>query len=126
MKYRERSPEMQCERCKCEIEEGEEREHYGQTLCEDCYMDALSPSKACDPWAVHRARTFKSEEGSELNETQTKVLEILKETGGAEPGYIIQKLKIKPADLQREIAPLRHLELIRGEMRDGKRIIRLW
>lgn len=41
---------MQCDRCKNVIEEGEEREHAGRILCEDCYMDALSPARTCDPW----------------------------------------------------------------------------
>ncbi len=29
-------------------------------------------------------------------------------------------------DLEREIATLRHMEKVRGELRQGKRIIRLW
>ena len=47
---------MECERCKDIIESGEEREYAGRVLCEDCYMDALSPAKTCDPWAVHSAK----------------------------------------------------------------------
>jgi len=49
----------ECERCGSRIHEGEEREHSGQVLCEDCYMDRLSPPRTCDPWAVHTARSFK-------------------------------------------------------------------
>jgi hypothetical protein len=49
---------MQCDRCQANIEPGEEEQHLGQTLCEDCYMDALSPVKTCDPWAVHSAKSF--------------------------------------------------------------------
>jgi hypothetical protein len=29
---------MKCDRCNATIEEGEEREHFGQLRCEDCYM----------------------------------------------------------------------------------------
>ena len=43
---------MKCERCKTVIAEGEEKELYSQILCEDCYMDLLSPAKGFDPWAV--------------------------------------------------------------------------
>jgi len=32
---------MKCDRCKTNIEKGEERKLHGQILCEDCYMDAF-------------------------------------------------------------------------------------
>jgi len=119
---------MECERCKAKIEEGEERGLHGQILCEDCYMDALSPPRVCDPWAVHSARSFtnKGGSGTEINATQARILEILRETGGTELKVISERLQIKPSDIEREIAALRHMEKIRGELKDGKRIIRLW
>ena len=119
---------MKCDRCKETIEQGEERELHGQTLCEDCYMDALSPARMCDPWAVHSAKSLSKAGGGnlEINETQAKILRILKETGGAEPRIISERLQLRPSDLEREIAALRHMEKVRGELREGKRIIRLW
>jgi hypothetical protein len=51
---------------------------------------------------------------------------ILKETGGAEPAAIADRLQIKPADLEREVAALRHMEKLRGELRDGKKFLILW
>lgn len=119
---------MQCDRCKENIKETEEREHHGQMLCEDCYMDVLSPAKACDPWAVFTAKSFSKEDGSgaAMTETQSKILQILKETGGAAPEIISAKLQIKPADLEREIATLRHMEKVRGELKAGKKILHLW
>ena len=119
---------MKCDRCRENIEEGEERELHGQILCEDCYIDTLSPAKACDPWAVYSAKSFSKEDGPtvEITETQSKILQILKETGGAEPRIILERLQIKPSDLEREIATLRHMEKVRGELREGKKILRLW
>jgi hypothetical protein len=119
---------MICDSCKEIIEEGEERELHGQNLCEDCYMDALAPAKACDPWAVYSAKSFSKKDGSgvEITETQSKILQILKETGGAQPRVISEMLQIKPADLEREIATLRHMEKVSGELREGKRYLRLW
>jgi hypothetical protein len=119
---------MRCERCKDDIEEGEERELHGQTLCEDCYMDALSPARACDPWAVHSAKSLSRETGTDLatNEIQAKILRILRETGGVDPRELAERLQLKPSDLEREIAALRHMEKVRGELREGKRILRLW
>ena len=119
---------MRCDRCNENIGKGEEKELHGENLCEDCYIDALTPAKACDPWAVYSAKSFSKEDGSdlEITETQSKILQILKETGGAEPGIISERLQIKSSDLEREIATLRHMEKVRGELREGKKIIRLW
>ncbi len=119
---------MLCERCSDPIEKGEERHWHGQTLCEDCYMDALSPARACDPWAVHTAKSMVQQggKGPQLNPTQEKILEILQETGGLEPADLGQRLQIKAPDLERELAALRHMEKIRGELREGKRFILPW
>lgn len=119
---------MDCEKCGDMIEKGDEREHLGRTLCEDCYMDALSPARTCDPWAVHSAQTLaREEEGAlALNRTQVRILDILHETGGVELPELAERLQIKPSDLEREIAALRHMEKVRGELREGKRLIRLW
>jgi len=118
---------MKCEKCNAVIEPGEERDHFGQTLCEDCYMDALSPAKACDPWAVHSAKSLEANTGrSQLNPVQEKILDILKETGGVEPRVLVERLQIRPQDLEREIAALRHMEKVRGEMRDGKKVVIPW
>lgn len=119
---------MICDRCSETMKPGEEHDHLGQHLCEDCYMDALSPVRTCDPWAVHSAQSLaRSKVGAlEVNEIQKEILKILKETGGAEPAALAEKLEIKPADLEREVAALRHMEKIRGELRNGKKFIILW
>lgn len=119
---------MRCDRCKAPIEEGEERELHGQMLCEDCYIDALSPVRACDPWAVHSAKSFLSESdiGHQITEIQARILEILEETGGIEITILSERLRMKTSDVERDIAALRHMEKVRGELRRGKRIIRLW
>jgi hypothetical protein len=86
---------MQCERCKTSIIDGEEKELYGQILCDDCYMDLLSPVKACDPWAVYSAKTFLAKHGHEpqLNQLQQKILELLHEQGPIEPGTLSERLQ---------------------------------
>jgi hypothetical protein len=119
---------MNCDKCGDAIEVGEERELHGRTLCDDCYMDALSPARACDPWAVHSAKSFmkQSIEDPGVNPTQAKILDILQESGGVEAKILVERLQIKPSDLERELASLRHMEKVRGELRDGKKIVRLW
>jgi hypothetical protein len=119
---------MKCDRCNGNIDDGEERELHGRTLCEDCYMDSLSPAKACDPWAVYTAKSFSGEDGAgvEVTEIQAKILRILEETGGTEPETVRERLGVMPAELEREVATLRHMEKVRGELREGKRVLRLW
>ena len=119
---------MICDRCGEHIQAGEEVEHYGQTLCEDCYIQALSPARACDPWAVRSAQSLSQlDEGySELSVTQANILQVLKETGGAEPEVIAEKLGMKLSDLRREFATLRHMEKVRGEKREGGTVVCLW
>ena len=36
---------MKCDKCSTNIEPGEDREHRGQVLCEDCYLDTLDTMK---------------------------------------------------------------------------------
>jgi hypothetical protein len=119
---------MKCDKCGSSIKEGEQLELHGQTLCEDCYMDALSPARACDPWAVHSAKSFAGHKtGSvDLTEIQQKILDILKSTGGVPLDDLAQRLMIRLSDLEREIATLRHMEKVRGALKDGKKIIGLW
>jgi hypothetical protein len=119
---------MQCERCRTVIAEGEEKELYGQTLCEDCYIDLLSPAKACDPWAVYSAKTLIKQQGQEaqLNQLQKEILELLHKEGAIEAGKLPERLQAREADIERELASLRHMEKVRGELRDGKRLVRLW
>ena len=119
---------MKCERCDVIIENGEDMKLHGRMLCEDCYIDLLSPVKACDPWAVHSAKTLLKEQGHELqlNQLQQKILELLREQGPIQPGELSGFLQEKEADIERVLASLRHMEKVRGELRDGKRYVRLW
>jgi hypothetical protein len=121
---------MKCDRCSAAIEPGEERDHSGQTLCEDCYMDVLSPVRACDPWAVHSAKSFEQHTGGSatLTPIQSEILRILEETGGIERAELLKRLegRLTPPQMEREFATLRHMEKARGEKRGGKVFITLW
>lgn len=119
---------MRCDRCGEKIPVGDEMDYYGDTLCEECYMQALSPAKSCDPWAVYSAQRLSQldERYAALSETQMKILEVLAETGGVAPAFVAQELKISQDELARELATLRHMERIRGQMRNGQKIICLW
>ncbi|MCG8634309.1 MAG: hypothetical protein MI863_10805 [Desulfobacterales bacterium] len=114
---------MKCNKCSQVIQESDQREHYGQILCEDCYMDALSPVRTCDPWAAHAAKSFEkhNNDPAVLNPTQSQILKILKETGGVEPEDLLRRMgdKITKPVLEREFATLKHMEKVRAEQKDG-------
>lgn len=119
---------MICNRCGETIPAGEEMQHFGQTLCEECYMQALRPARSCDPWAVRSAQTLSQldEDYSKLSKAQTDILKLLKETGGAEPEMIAERLGMKLPELQRELATLRHMEKVRGALKEGRKVVCLW
>jgi hypothetical protein len=120
---------MKCDRCQSAIEPGEDKDHCGQVLCEDCFMDALSPARACDPWAVYSAKSLEQHRGSSpLTPIQAEIIRILKETGGIEPMALVEMLqgKLTYGEFEREFAALRHMEKARGERREGKVFVRLW
>ena len=108
---------MKCDQCKAFIEIGDEREHLGKVLCEDCYMEVLSPAKPCDPWAVYAAKSMTNE-----NTQLTK----LKETNGIELESLAKRLGSNAGDLERELATLRHMEKIRAAKEGNKKIFVLW
>jgi len=93
-------------------------------------MDALSPLKACDPWAVHSAKSFEKHAESALILTpiQSEILSILRKTGGIEPQALVKELggKLTQKELEREFAALRHMEKARGEKRGDRVVWRLW
>ena len=125
-KHKERKRMMKCDCCNKALKPGEERDHLGKTLCEDCYMDALSPVRTCDPWAVHSAKSFEKFAGGSamLTPIQSEILDILKETGGIEPSGLLDRLgnRMTLEELRREFSALRHMEKARGEKR-GERIV---
>jgi len=100
----------------------------GQTLCEECYMRALSPNRACDPWAVQSAKSLSQIDSgySALSVIQMRILQVLEETGGLEADKLAQKLHLQLSQLQNEPATLRHMEKIHAKMQAGKKIICLW
>jgi Zn finger protein HypA/HybF involved in hydrogenase expression len=120
-----REGKMRCEKCGSQIAAGAEARHLGRTLCEDCYVDALSPARACDPWAVYTAKSMATH-GSPLTGLQERILQIVGETDGIVPETLAKKLDVSIDELQREIATLRHMEKVRARMQADRKVICLW
>ncbi len=111
-----------CQRCQATVPEDEAREHAGRLLCEDCYMETLSPARTCDPWAVYTASRLPEKV---LTPLQERLLAVIDRQGPLAPEALARELGLAPAELGREIATLRHLELVRGSLApDGTKLIR--
>jgi late competence protein required for DNA uptake (superfamily II DNA/RNA helicase) len=115
---------MKCQRCQRDISENETYTYLNETLCDDCYMDAMSPVKSCDPWAVYSAtRTressgLKGEEG--LTPFQKEIYEFIKNRGKASAKEVMTNFSITQHDLESVFATLRHCELVRGQKEGDK------
>lgn len=114
---------MQCDRCTSPIAAGDENRLRGQLLCEDCYMDALSPAKPCDPWAVYSARSLSGSEAI-VTTRQRAILTILEESKGIELETLAEKLDLRVHDLEREMATLRHMDKIRVVKQDDRKLFK--
>ena len=117
--------EMKCSRCGCALVEGEAHTLNGETLCDDCYLDASSPVRVCDPWAVYTAthsRELSGLKGTEgLTELQRAIYGFVRERGKATREEIMARFNIAPGELETQFAVLRHCELLKGH-KEGDRV----
>ena len=119
---------MNCHRCGVDIPVGLERDHISKKLCEDCYMDALSPSVGCDPWANYIAsKTMNVTTESQLNPRQKEILEIIKTTGEITLNSLLEKLSsdLTIHKLKNEMSTLRRMGLILGRNDQGTILFRI-
>lgn len=118
---------MKCDRCTSAIG-GEVYEYRGEHLCEECYIDALNPPKACDPWAVHSAKRAISGTNvmEQLSPRQQRIVQFLRERGQASLEEIAGALGISEAELKREFATLRHMEVAKAAKRGSEIVFTLF
>jgi hypothetical protein len=111
---------LACQRCGKPIEEEDGYQHLGGLYCEDCYMDILSPPKACDPWAVYAARsTLQGQDKlSALTPLQRRIVDYVRGKGAATADEIMQELGFSEQEFKREFAVLRHMEVLRGTKKE--------
>lgn len=112
---------MTCDRCKAVLADEEGVTRGTQTLCEECLMDVLSPTKACDPWAVKLAKGAKEAGGAaELRGLEKALYDLVVKEGRIPKEAAPKRLRAKSVDVDRAFAVLRHMELLRGQRRsDG-------
>lgn len=108
-----------CTRCGAGLQGEEPRGYFGEVLCEDCYVEALSPLRTCDPWAVHCARSDKDLPGGlTLTTRQQQLYELVKERGEVSSLAAASALGVSEDEVRREFAVLRHLEMLRACKKD--------
>ena len=117
---------MDCQRCGTKLTAGETREHDGKELCEDCYIAAVSPPQACDPWAVHLAKSDKGRSGVQLTPAQQKLYDLVKKRGMISFPEAASHLGLTEEEVRREFATLRHLELLRSHKQRQQVLIALF
>lgn len=114
---------MNCERCGVPLGEEEINYYRGKNLCEDCYIGALQPPKSCDVTAVHIAkkhRELTGQTGTEgLTELQKEIFNFVKIKGKATRQELIDFFKLPDWEIEKQIAILRHCELVKGKKEAG-------
>ncbi|NMD43096.1 MAG: hypothetical protein GYA86_07295 [Firmicutes bacterium] len=116
---------MRCEKCGLAMAEGEKYSHGGKDLCEDCYLEAVSVPKTCDPLSVRAARVDREKKGltgaEELLPIQEAILNLIKERKRVTREEVLEELNLSPLELEKNFAVLRHCELAKGE-KVGKQV----
>jgi len=113
---------IHCIKCGKNIEKQQCYDYQGGTFCEDCYMDILSPPQACDPWAVHSAKTFLKgrDKRSTMTPLQLKIVDYIRGKGEATIEEILENLNLTEEVLRREFAVLRHMEILKATKKGDK------
>jgi hypothetical protein len=105
-----------CAKCHSLTDAADLREHNGRQLCEDCFLDAMSAPRTCDPWAVHTAKSLKDQEGKHiLTQPQQRFLDLVLQQGEVTIPQACQALGQSEDELRRDFAALRHMELLRAQ-----------
>jgi hypothetical protein len=116
---------MKCKNCDVDLEENQIVFYNGKTLCEACCFDLMSPTKVCDPIAVHSTLSVREQSGQSgtdgLTDLQKQIYNAVIERGQIEREELISKLGMNFDEFQKQFAILRHCELL-GAFKDGNKV----
>lgn len=118
---------MKCNSCGAEVPEDDTFVHQGETVCEDCYLEAVQRPKGCDPWAVYAAtssvRTSGGTGAEGLTELQRAIYGFVKSSGKVTLRELAERFSMPPRQLETQITILRHCELVKGSREDDRHYI---
>ncbi len=110
---------VKCARCGEDVSKEDIYIHRDQELCEDCYMGALQAPKTCDVAATQHAvkhRQATGQTGTDgLLPIQKQIYNLIKEKGKVTRQQVVDDLNIPDWELEKQIAVLRHCELVKGK-----------
>jgi len=116
---------IKCSKCRGKVEEEDFYHHQGQRVCEDCYMELLQRPKTCDVAAVQMAKKHRQKTGQTgtegLLDIQKKIYNFILESEKATRQEIMAALNISELELDKQIAILRHCELVKGR-KEGSQV----
>ena len=110
---------MLCGKCAGEISGLSGHGHAGLILCEDCYIDAVSVLKTCDPWAVYSATRTVSK-GESLTVIQKRILELIQAKTPRTLEEICHELTLSEQEFRSNFSTLRHMELTQACKKEGQ------
>jgi DNA-directed RNA polymerase subunit RPC12/RpoP len=109
---------MTCSRCGKDVAPEEAILRGDGHVCEDCLMNMLSPSKACDPWAVKMAKgslASVADAESSLQGLEKRLYDLVCAEGKVRKADLPSRLGVTLEQVERANAVLRHMELLRGQ-----------
>ena len=111
---------MKCSRCGQEIPANEAHSHQGQSLCEDCYIEVISPEKHCDPWATYLSSRESGATGvSSLSDFQKAIHQFIKDQGKATREEVMAKFRLSADDMEPHLNVMRHSGVVKELSEDG-------
>ncbi len=114
---------MECARCRSETPLDEVYNYRGQDLCEDCFMGAMQSPKTCDVAATHLAKKHRQAAGQTgtegLLDIQKKIYNYIRKQGKVTRDQVMQEFGIPEWELDKQIAVLRHCELVKGKKEEN-------
>lgn len=112
------SEQQICAGCGRKLDGEESFSPGGRTLCEDCYLLASHRVQTCDPLAVRSALSARKAlnigalEG--LTARQRSIRDYIESKGKVRSDQLISTLGLSSQELERDLAVLRHCELVKG------------
>jgi hypothetical protein len=113
------SGKIKCQTCGREVPEDEFFISGSQMLCEDCYIDAGSRIRVCDPWGERSKLVFRESHGltgtDGLSDLQKEIYVYIKSKGKATRMELTEKFMLSSVDLENQFAIMRHCQLLKGK-----------